>query len=180
MISMDFPTKQRILPLDTSIGSKRGQNRPPRENEPRQYVGTSLQRVEMRLRSLQVGGFDAISDRTPAAEVCVPRGSGLILLQARLADVRSSHDRAPCRRALQRMLFGYKRPLRARTGPPVRVRFCEGFRMTAHRDDWACTGAVVRKPPHELHSQAGFQLSCDYGPVTLRCRGTRPLSESII
>ena len=83
MISMDFPTKQRILPLDTSIGSKRGQNRPPRENEPRQYVGTSLQRVEMRLRSLQVGGFDAISDRTPAAEVCVPRGSGLILLQAR-------------------------------------------------------------------------------------------------
>ncbi len=26
-------------------------------------------------------------------------------------------------------------------------RFCEGFRMTAHRDDSACTGAVVRKPP---------------------------------
>ena len=24
---------------------------------------------------------------------------------------------------------------------------CEGFRMTAHRDDSACTGAVVRKPP---------------------------------
>ena len=24
---------------------------------------------------------------------------------------------------------------------------CEGFRMTAHRDDAACTGAVVRKPP---------------------------------
>ena len=26
-------------------------------------------------------------------------------------------------------------------------RICEGFRMTAHRDDSACTGAVVRKPP---------------------------------
>src|SRR6266481_1981608 len=24
---------------------------------------------------------------------------------------------------------------------------CEGFRMTAHRDDLACTGAGVRKPP---------------------------------
>jgi hypothetical protein len=27
------------------------------------------------------------------------------------------------------------------------VAFCEGFRMTAHWDDAACTGAVVRKPP---------------------------------
>jgi hypothetical protein len=27
------------------------------------------------------------------------------------------------------------------------VALCEGFRMTAHRDDSACTGAVVRKPP---------------------------------
>jgi len=27
------------------------------------------------------------------------------------------------------------------------LRFCEGFRMTAIRDDAACTGAVVRKPP---------------------------------
>ena len=27
------------------------------------------------------------------------------------------------------------------------VRCCEGFRMTAHRDGSACTGAVVRKPP---------------------------------
>src|SRR3977135_4149149 len=26
-------------------------------------------------------------------------------------------------------------------------RQCEGFRMTADRDDAACTGAVVRKPP---------------------------------
>ena len=25
--------------------------------------------------------------------------------------------------------------------------FCAGFRMTAHRDGAACTGAVVRKPP---------------------------------
>src|SRR6266852_4986803 len=29
----------------------------------------------------------------------------------------------------------------------ARVSCCEGFRMTAHRDDAACTGAVVRKPP---------------------------------
>src|SRR5260370_39776531 len=27
--------------------------------------------------------------------------------------------------------------------------FCEGFRMTADRDDAACTGAVGRKPPME-------------------------------
>jgi len=27
--------------------------------------------------------------------------------------------------------------------------FCEGFRMTAHRDDATWTGAVVRKPPGE-------------------------------
>ena len=26
-------------------------------------------------------------------------------------------------------------------------RNCEGFRMTAARDDAACTGAVLRKPP---------------------------------
>src|SRR6516164_2355815 len=26
-------------------------------------------------------------------------------------------------------------------------RSCDGFRMTAHRDGAACTGAVVRKPP---------------------------------
>src|SRR5260370_13786985 len=30
---------------------------------------------------------------------------------------------------------------------PPDFRVCEGFRMTAHRDDWACTGAVVRNPP---------------------------------
>jgi hypothetical protein len=30
---------------------------------------------------------------------------------------------------------------------PGLVGFCEGFRMTAHRDDAACTGAGVRKPP---------------------------------
>jgi hypothetical protein len=30
---------------------------------------------------------------------------------------------------------------------PQMSRSCEGFRMTAHRDDSACTGAVVRKPP---------------------------------
>jgi hypothetical protein len=27
------------------------------------------------------------------------------------------------------------------------VGSCDGFRMTAHRDRAACTGAVVRKPP---------------------------------
>ncbi len=30
---------------------------------------------------------------------------------------------------------------------PGHFRYCEGFRMTAHGDDAACTGAVVRKPP---------------------------------
>src|SRR3979411_2030714 len=30
---------------------------------------------------------------------------------------------------------------------PGDFRSCEGFRMTADRDDAACTGAVVRKPP---------------------------------
>ena len=29
-------------------------------------------------------------------------------------------------------------------------RFCEGFRMTATRDDAACTGPVVRKPPMKM------------------------------
>jgi len=27
------------------------------------------------------------------------------------------------------------------------VRYCDGFRMTVHRDGAACTAAVVRKPP---------------------------------
>ena len=35
-------------------------------------------------------------------------------------------------------------------------RFCEGFRMTAHRDDSACTGAVVRKPP--VKERAGDEV----------------------
>jgi hypothetical protein len=30
-----------------------------------------------------------------------------------------------------------------------KVSYCEGFRMTAIRDDAACTGAVVRKPSHK-------------------------------
>jgi hypothetical protein len=34
--------------------------------------------------------------------------------------------------------------------------FCEGFRMTADRDDAACTGAVVRKPP--VKERAGDEL----------------------
>src|SRR5882672_8303689 len=36
------------------------------------------------------------------------------------------------------------------------VRFCEGFRMTAHGDDSACTGAVVRKPP--VKERAGDEV----------------------
>jgi hypothetical protein len=35
-------------------------------------------------------------------------------------------------------------------------RECEGFRMTAHRDDSACTGAVVRKPP--VKERAGDEV----------------------
>jgi hypothetical protein len=36
-------------------------------------------------------------------------------------------------------------------------RFCEGFRMTAHRDGSACTGAVVRKPP--VKERAGDEVA---------------------
>jgi len=36
------------------------------------------------------------------------------------------------------------------------VRLCGGFRMTAHRDDSACTGAVVRKPP--VKERAGDEV----------------------
>jgi hypothetical protein len=32
----------------------------------------------------------------------------------------------------------------------IDVAYCEGFRMTADRDDAACTGAVVRKPPMKM------------------------------
>src|SRR5258708_32805172 len=35
-------------------------------------------------------------------------------------------------------------------------RFCEGFRMPAHRDGSACTGAVVRKPP--VKERAGDEV----------------------
>jgi CBS-domain-containing membrane protein len=37
----------------------------------------------------------------------------------------------------------------------------------------------VRRSAVRMHWN-GADRSCDYGPVTLRCRGTRPLSESII
>src|SRR5260370_181492 len=33
------------------------------------------------------------------------------------------------------------------SGQACDVAYCEGFRMTAHRDDSACTGAGGRKPP---------------------------------
>jgi hypothetical protein len=36
------------------------------------------------------------------------------------------------------------------------VRFCEGFRMPAHRDGSACTRAVVRKPP--VKERAGEEV----------------------
>lgn len=35
-------------------------------------------------------------------------------------------------------------------------RPCEGFRMTAHRDDSACTGAVVRNP--SVKERAGDEV----------------------
>src|SRR5579863_5834402 len=38
-----------------------------------------------------------------------------------------------------------------------RGRVCEGFRMTAHRDGWAGTGAVVRKPPGKEPAGCGAQ-----------------------
>ena len=46
----------------------------------------------------------------------------------------------------QGALFQFTIPL---TEPPsvIDVAYCAGFRMTADRDDAACTGAVVRKPP---------------------------------
>jgi len=73
MISMDFPTKQRILPLDTSIGSKRrSRTDRPEKMSPASTLGTSLQELRCGLRSLQVGGFDAISVVQPATEVGVP------------------------------------------------------------------------------------------------------------
>jgi hypothetical protein len=36
-------------------------------------------------------------------------------------------------------------------------RECEGFRMPARRDDLACTGAGVRKPPREETARKGTQ-----------------------
>jgi hypothetical protein len=36
---------------------------------------------------------------------------------------------------------------KGRSLPEVNVRTCEGFRMPAHRDSEAGTGAGVRKPP---------------------------------
>src|SRR3954452_14772498 len=42
------------------------------------------------------------------------------------------------------------------TGRRSNRRECEGFRMTAHGDDSACTGAVVRKPP--MKERAGDEL----------------------
>jgi hypothetical protein len=40
---------------------------------------------------------------------------------------------------------------------PAKGRYCEGFRMTAHRDGSACTGAVVRKPP--VKERAGDEVA---------------------
>ena len=40
---------------------------------------------------------------------------------------------------------------------PLYDRCCEGFRMTAHRDGSACTGAVVRKPP--VKERAGDEVA---------------------
>jgi hypothetical protein len=54
-----------------------------------------------------------------------------------LSGLRPQHYKLTCR---ERPLVGAKLPF-------TFVSFCEGFRMTAHRDASACTGAVVRKPP---------------------------------
>jgi hypothetical protein len=40
-----------------------------------------------------------------------------------------------------------KRQFLVKVSLAEKVRFCEGFRTTAHRDSGAGTGAVVRKPP---------------------------------
>jgi hypothetical protein len=48
--------------------------------------------------------------------------------------------------------FGTKLPYR-KVNPFVRS--CEGFRMTADRDDAAGTGAVVRKPPKNEPAMGG-------------------------
>src|SRR5882757_8401148 len=55
-------------------------------------------------------------------------------------------------------------PFLALPALPHDDRLCEGFRMTADRDDAACTGAVVRKPPMKdawgtCGGAAGFDLS---------------------
>ena len=57
--------------------------------------------------------------------------------------------------ALHRQATRSHRPSIAGTAMPLAAApsrrsgfvLCEGFRMTADRDDAACTGAVVRKPP---------------------------------
>jgi hypothetical protein len=49
-------------------------------------------------------------------------------------------------------------------------RFCEGFRMTADRDDAACTGAVVRNPPMKetaLWERVAVPRALIYGGLTL-------------
>src|SRR5712675_1948276 len=56
--------------------------------------------------------------------------------------------------------------MRPLSGSSANVCFCEGFRMTAHHDDAAGAGAVVRKPPVKetaiggtCGGAAGFELS---------------------
>jgi hypothetical protein len=50
--------------------------------------------------------------------------------------------------------------------------FREGFRMTAHRDDAACTGAGVRKPSREGNRGKGCGgLEARYGDLSARACG---------
>jgi len=50
------------------------------------------------------------------------------------------------------------------------VRLCGGFRMTAHRDDSACTGAVVRKPSSE-GTRGRWGADCDACAMAIWSRG---------
>jgi len=53
----------------------------------------------------------------------------------------------PCRSALPARAVSFSGTFEDMPNASSNVRVCEGFGMTAIRDDAACTGAVVRKPP---------------------------------
>jgi hypothetical protein len=53
----------------------------------------------------------------------------------------------------------------------LKRRSCEGFRMTAHRDDAACTGAGVRKPPGKETAVRDTGVGARYGDLSARACG---------